>query len=225
MSASILLKTPDSIKRMQLFMFFSYAAVVEKRLMERKSKEEKLKSNLVAMKRSMRRSIIDENLNIWKDAQVIQGRYEAINNLDTAIENHDKTIESLDLAVKNLNKVTAKVLRVFRVNLEAKAPSAYNLKTIRRGALNLHEVIATLVDAGWTPALATLSVMSRSPPHYARYSAISSKCAGPIAKGLTRKGPADLPLGCSDNGGSDIDICVAGELTKLDPSLWTSATT
>ena len=101
-----------------------------------------------------------KGLSIYHNQSELNNRYRAVEKHKSTIRSLNKTIRSVHLAIENLDKPTASVISAVRINLGARTAVSHESRALHRSTLNMHHVINTLVDAGWTPVRATLSVMS-----------------------------------------------------------------
>ena len=107
-------------------------------------------------KKTLKRSIREQRMNVQEYADAIRGTYEAVADLETAIGGFDQTITSLDTAIERLNKAMIEALSGNQAGTQPKQRSPHSLKRLRTGTLNIHFVICGLVKKGWT-----LSIISR----------------------------------------------------------------
>lgn len=154
------------VKRMQLFMLLSYTAALQKLWNEKKSKALESIRQLESEKKKIKKSIANDGLNVLEHGLEIKSRYAALQSRNNIIKGHDTTIGNLALAKEELDKSTKSVMSamsVVRVNLEENTAevASHQPSVLGRSALILHRIITALVDEGWTPARATLEVMSR----------------------------------------------------------------
>lgn len=167
-SALIAENVPLVVKGIKLFVFLSYTAVMEKRLTKSRSMKRKSRDDKEKQKKTLKRSIVERGMSLEKDADAIEGIYESVADLDTAIGGYDKTIGSLDTAMGRLDKAMMDALTENQgTETQERPPDCLKRrlkdypKSLRTGALNLHRVIGCLVEKRWTPAQATLAVISR----------------------------------------------------------------
>ena len=107
-------------KRMQLFIFLSYAAALEKIWNEEKSKALVSVGEGEKAQKLIKGSISKDGLSIYHNQSELNNRYRAVEKHKSTIRSLNKTIRSVHLAIENLDKPTASVISAVRIDLGAR---------------------------------------------------------------------------------------------------------
>lgn len=152
-------------KRVVLFIFLSYTAVLEEQSTRLDREQEELKESEERKKKKVKRSIQDDQLNDKHHGRIIKVRYAIIEVREATIESLEDRFWERRRKIEHLDKISEQVFMAVKTSMENK--SRHEPRAIRRSVLHLHKIIAALVNQGSTPAQATLLIMSRK--HISRH--------------------------------------------------------
>lgn len=151
-----------SLKQMLLFVFFSYMAVKRLALGRERTKiltsldiEEKALKELNKGIKPRHRTHFDPDGH--SDSENIEGQR---NSIKKRISDQDAQFLRLRRELKSLNYHMKIIVDTYRCPAAADGASSDLLARIRTGTLKLHKDIAALVNKSWTPARATLAIIS-----------------------------------------------------------------
>lgn len=142
-------------KRLWMFIFLSYTAVVEKELKNKKNKTIRLWNEAEEGKKRMKRQVRNGSCNIIDHAKLL---HEVNNDVDR----RNKIIDGCWKEIRDLNKDLENLDQTINEALGSKTPRGKDyLRSLRKGALVLHEFIASLINDKWPPSLVVRSVINR----------------------------------------------------------------